>query len=67
MPLDRTAFFMGSYAEADIYAQSGNLTPEEKLAWVNRTVKAAYGYDPDLPLKLDRTAFSMRKHFSTLT
>jgi len=67
MPLDRTAFFMGSYAEADIYAQSGNITPEEKLAWVNRTVKAAYGYNPDLPLKLDRTAFSTRKHFSTLT
>jgi hypothetical protein len=60
--MDKTAFFMGSYAEADIRAGGSDMTLEERLAWSNKAAKAFYGYAPSQPLKIDRAAFSARKH-----
>jgi hypothetical protein len=58
---DKTAFSAGSFADADRKAMGDSMTPAERLAWNLRTVRAAYGYDPDKPVPMDRTAFSMRK------
>jgi hypothetical protein len=58
---DKTAFSAGSFADADRKAMGDSMTLEERLAWNLRTVRAAYGYDPDKPVPMDRTAFSMRK------
>jgi hypothetical protein len=55
--LDRTAFFADSFADAERRATGDTMTLSERLEWNARTVRAAYGYDPDVPVPLDRTAF----------
>ncbi|GHV11630.1 hypothetical protein AGMMS49938_02680 [Fibrobacterales bacterium] len=58
---DRTAFFGGTFAEAEQRAIGNSMSLEERLDWNIRSVRAAYGYDPDKPIPMDRTAFSARK------
>ena len=62
MPLDRTAHFAGTFAEAEQYSAGFDLSLEERILWANRATKAALGLDPDKPVKFDKTAFSMRKN-----
>ncbi len=61
--LDKTAFKIQSFAEADnTRAYWLNKTPEErwKAAWF--LTCAAYGIDYNNPPRLDRNHFSMRKN-----
>jgi hypothetical protein len=62
MPLDRTAHFSGTFAEAERRNAGFDLSAEERMLWASRATKAAFGLDPDKPVRLDRTVFSMRKH-----
>ena len=61
MPLDRTAHFSGTFAEAEQRSAGFDLSVEERMLWANRAIKAAFGLDPDKPVQFDKTAFSMRK------
>ena len=61
--LDRTAFHMGSHAETERYhARHEPTEPLERLRVAAYLTAAAYGYDPAHPPRLDRTAFSARRH-----
>jgi hypothetical protein len=62
MPLDRTAHFSGTFAEAELRSAGFGLSMEERMLWAGRATKAAFGLDPDKPVKFDKTAFSMRKN-----
>jgi len=62
MPLDRTAHFSGTFAEAEQRSAGFDLSVEERISWANRATKAAFGLDPDKPVPFDKTAFSMRKN-----
>jgi len=61
MPLDRTAHFSGTFAEAEQRSAGFDLSLEERMLWASRATKAALGLDPDKPVQFDKTAFSMRK------
>jgi hypothetical protein len=63
MPLDRTAHFTGTFAEAEQRSAGFDLSVEERMLWASRATKAAFGLDPNKPAKLDKTAFSMRKNY----
>ena len=61
--LDRTAHHAGTHAEnARYHAQNQPATMEERLRAAAYLNSVAYGYDPENPPRLDRTAFSTRKH-----
>jgi len=62
MPLDRTAHFSGTFAEAEQRSAGFDLSLEERMRWANRATKAALGLDPDKPVQFDKTVFSMRKN-----
>ncbi|MCF0042469.1 hypothetical protein [Dyadobacter fanqingshengii] len=61
--LDRTAFHAGSHQETEkYYAKNQPKTPNERLVAANYLNSVAFQFDIDNPPKMDRTAFSMRKH-----
>lgn len=61
--LDRTAFHMGTHEETERYhTQSGSETPAERLRAAAYLISIAFQYDYYNPPRLDRTAFSARKH-----
>ncbi|MBT2558844.1 hypothetical protein J7E24_13695 [Hymenobacter sp. ISL-91] len=61
--LDRTAFHAGTHEEnARYHAQQQPATMEERLRAAAYLNSVAYGYDLNNPPRLDRTAFSTRKH-----
>jgi hypothetical protein len=62
MPLDRTAHFSGTFAEAEQRSTGFDLSVEERIFWASRAIKAAFGLDPDKPVQFDKTVFSMRKN-----
>jgi len=62
MPLDRTAHFSGTFAEAELRSAGLDLSVEERMLWASRATKAALGLDPNKPVQFDKTAFSMRKN-----
>jgi len=62
VPLDKTAHFSGTFAEAEQRSAGFDLSVEERMLWAGRAVKAAFGLDPNKPVKFDKTAFSMRKN-----
>jgi len=61
MPLDRTAHFCGTFAEAEQRSAGFDLSAEERMLWANKAIKVAFGLDPDKHIQFDKTAFSMRK------
>jgi len=61
MPLDRTAHFSGTFAEAEQRSAGFGLSLEERMLWVSRATKATFGLDPNKQVQFDKTAFSMRK------
>jgi hypothetical protein len=63
MRLDRTAFFAGTHEQvAEYYAKNQPNTMEERLKAAYYLNSVAYGFDLNNPPKMDKTAFSMRKH-----
>ncbi|SDY50165.1 hypothetical protein [Hymenobacter psychrophilus] len=61
--LDRTAFHAGTHEEnARYHAQQQPSTMEERLRAAAYLNSVAYNYDLNNPPRLDRTAFSTRKH-----
>lgn len=61
--LDRTAFHAGTHEEnASYHAQHQPATMVERLRAAAYLNSVAYGYDFKNPPRLDRNAFSMRKH-----
>jgi len=62
MPLDKTAHFAGTFAEAEQRSIGFDLSLKERISWASRATKAALGLDPDKPIQFDKTAFSMRKN-----
>jgi hypothetical protein len=61
--LDRTAFHAGTHEETSRYhAASVGETPAERLQAACYLISIAFGYDPLNPPRMDRTAFSARKH-----
>ncbi len=61
--LDRTAHHAGTHAEnARYHAQNQPDTMEGRLRAAVYLNSVAYGYDLNSPPRLDRTAFSSRKH-----
>jgi hypothetical protein len=62
MPLDKTAHFSGTFAEAQQRSTGFDLSAEERILWAGRATKAAFGLALDKPARLDKTAFSMRKN-----
>ena len=61
--LDRTAFHMGTHAEAEAYHRENQ--PEtivERLRAAMYLNSVAYNFDLNNPPRLDRTAFSCRVH-----
>lgn len=61
--LDRTAFHAGSHKETEnYYAKSQPKTSKERLQAANYLNSVAFQFDINNPPRLDRTAFSMRKH-----
>lgn len=61
--LDRTAFSIGSF-ESAAHQRTYWLskTPAERLAAAWYLICAAWNLDLETPVRMDRTAFSMRKH-----
>ncbi len=63
--LDRTAHHAGTHEEnARYYAQNQPATMAERLRAAAYLNSVAYGYDQNNPPRLERTAFSTRKHAS---
>ncbi len=61
--LDRTKFKMQTYKEASHQlAYWLSKTPSERLRAAHYLISQAYGFDLDNPPRMDRTAFSVRKH-----
>lgn len=61
--LDRTAFHAGSHQETEkYYAKNQPKTATERLLAANYLNSVAFHFDINNPPKMDRTAFSMRKH-----
>lgn len=61
--LDRTAFHAGTHAEAEWYhAQNSPKTLVERLQVAAYLNSVAFNYDVDNPPRLDRSAFTMRRH-----
>lgn len=61
--LDRTAFHAGTHEQnAHYHAQQQPATPTERLRAAAYLNSVAFGYDLESPPRLDRTAFSCRKH-----
>jgi hypothetical protein len=61
--LDRTAFHAGSHQETEkYYAKNQPKTSKERLQAANYLNSVAFQFDINNPPRLDRTAFSMRKH-----
>ncbi|WP_394994623.1 hypothetical protein [Emticicia sp.] len=61
--LDRTAFRMGNHQEAEdnrTYWQSQSMNERLKAAMYLNSV--AYNFDINNPIRIDKTAFNMRKH-----
>jgi hypothetical protein len=62
--LDRTAFRATNHEEkGNDRAYWLSKTPDERLAAAFYLNSVAYNFDIDNPPRLDRTIFSMRKHF----
>ena len=59
MPIDRTAFSCGSFAQADQAAAGLAMGASERLRYSRELSLRAMGFDPAHPPLLDRTAFSM--------
>ncbi|GAA3952430.1 hypothetical protein [Hymenobacter algoricola] len=61
--LDRTAFHAGSHEQnAQYHATHQPTTASERLRAAAYLNSVAFGYDPDQPPRLDRTAFACRPH-----
>ncbi|HEY0109771.1 MAG TPA: hypothetical protein VGB67_09100 [Fibrella sp.] len=61
--LDRTAFHAGTHEQTEQYhAASQPVTYAERLRVAAYLNSVAYRYDLENPPRLDRTAFSARKH-----
>jgi len=61
--LDRTAFHAGNHAETEVYyAKAQPKSGKERLEAANYLNSVAYRFDLANPPKMDRSAFSMRKH-----
>ena len=61
--LDRTKFKMQTFKEASHQLKYWkSKTIEERLRAAYYLISVAYNFDINNPPKLDRTAFSMRKH-----
>ncbi len=61
--LDRTAFHAGTHAKAEkYYSDVQPKTGKERLEAANYLNSIAFQYDLENPPKMDKTAFSMRKH-----
>ncbi|SKC11103.1 hypothetical protein [Dyadobacter psychrophilus] len=61
--LDRTAFHAGSHEETEkYYAKNQPKTSRERLQAANYLNSVAFQFDINNPPRMDRTAFSMRKH-----
>lgn len=61
--LDRTAFHAGSHEQnAQYHAEHQPATPAERLRAAAYLNSVAFGYLIENPPRLDRTAFSARKH-----
>ena len=61
--LDRTAHHAGTHAETERYhAQNQGATPTERVRNACVLTAQAWGYDPEHPPRLDRTAFATRRH-----
>ncbi|MEO6281941.1 MAG: hypothetical protein ABIN80_20130 [Dyadobacter sp.] len=61
--LDRTAFHAGTHQETErYYSRNQPKTAKERLLAANYLNSVAFQFDVNNPLKMDRTAFAMRKH-----
>jgi hypothetical protein len=61
--LDRTAYHAGTHEQAAQYhATQQPATMAERLLAAAYLNSVAYGYNLDSPPRLDRTAFSTRRH-----
>jgi len=61
--MDKTAFKAHSFADARKYNNfSFGLSVSERIKEAYTLTITLYGYKPDENVRLDRTAFSMRKH-----
>ncbi len=61
--LDKSAFKIQSFEEADQnFDYWKTKSVEERLKAAYYLISCAYNFPPDDPPKLDREAFSMRKH-----
>lgn len=61
--LDRTAFHAGTHEQnAQYHATYQPATPAERLRATAYLNSVAFGYDLENPPRMDRTAFSCRKH-----
>jgi hypothetical protein len=61
--LDRTAFHAGTHSETEqYYSKMQPKTGKERLEAAHYLNSIAFQFDLKNPPKLDRTAFSMRKH-----
>ena len=61
--LDRTAFRAQSFEEAERYTREfwRSKTVEERLCAAHFLIMTSYGFDPENPPRMDKTAFSYRK------
>ena len=61
--LDRTAFHAGTHEETDkYYSKNQPRTLVERLKAANYLNSVAFQFDMNNPPKMDKSAFSMRKH-----
>jgi len=61
--LDRTQFKKQTFQEADMqYEYWQSKSPVERLRAAYYLISVAYDFDLQNPPRMDRTAFSMRKH-----
>ena len=61
--LDRTAFHAGTHEQTERYHASYQpVTYTERLRAAAYLNSIAFRYDPDQPPRLDRTAFTARRH-----
>lgn len=63
--LDRSQFKMQSFKEADndyVHWQTKSLEERLLAAWY--LISVAYNFDLNNPPRMDRSIFSMRKHYS---
>ena len=61
--LDRTAFHAGTHSETEkYYSEMQPKTGKERLEAANYLNSVAFQFDLKNPPKMDRTAFSARKH-----